>query len=98
MRTIPSRVQPSLSEDIAREMLLEPVELPGGEIAGIVKDWLGLWFVKELTNAAYHEMSSRFDRPTSEDLAAAMVRVFVSGYVSAKRGIDVGGADGDGTG
>ena len=44
------------------------------------------------------EMESQFDRPTSEDLAAAMVRVFVSGYVSAKRGIDVGGADGDGTG
>ena len=98
MRTIPSRAQHGLSEDIARELLLEPVELPGGEMAGIVKDWLGLWFLEELTTAAYLEMSSRFDRPTSEDLAAAMVRVFVSGYVSAKRGIDVGGANGNGTG
>ena len=80
------------------DLMLEPVELPGGEMAGITQDWLGLWFVKELTTAAYQEMESQFDRPTSEDLAAAMVRVFVSGYVSAKRGIDVGGADGDGTG
>jgi len=87
-----------LSEDIARELLLEPVALPGGETAGIAQDWLGLWFVQELAAAAYQEMESRFDRPTSEDLAAAMVRVFVSGYVSAKRGIDVGGANGNGTG
>ena len=58
MRTIPSRAQHGLSEDIARELLLEPVELPGGEIAGITQDWLGLWFVKELTNAAYHETVS----------------------------------------
>jgi hypothetical protein len=54
--------------------------------------------VKELAEAAYQEMESQFDRPTSEDLAATMVRVFVSGYVSAKRGIDVGGANGNGTG
>ena len=87
-----------MSEDIARELLLEPVELPGGEMAGITQDWLGLWFVTELAAAAYQEMESQFDRPTSEDLAAAMVRVFVSGYVSAKRGIDVGGANGNGTG
>lgn len=98
MRTIPSRAQPNLSEDMVRELLLEPVELPGSELAGITRDWMGPWFVKELAEAAYQEMESQFDRPTSEDLAAAMVRVFVSGYVSAKRGIDVGGADGDGTG
>ncbi len=90
MRTIPSRAQPNLSEDMVRELLLEPVELPGGGLAGITRDWMG--------EAAYQEMESQFDRPASEDLAAAMVRVFVSGYVSAKRGIDVGGADGDGTG
>ena len=98
MSRTPSRARPGLSEDIARELLLEPVELPGGEMAGITQDWVGLWFVQELAAAAYHEMEVRFDRPTSEDLAAAMVRVFVSGYVSAKRGIDVGGANGNGTG
>ena len=98
MSRTPSRARPGLSEDIARELLLEPVELPGGEMAGIAQDWLGLWFVQELAAAAYQEMEVRFDRPTSEDLAAAMVRVFVSGYVSAKRGIDVGGANGNGTG
>ena len=74
------------------------MELPGGELAGITQDWVGLWFVTELAAAAYHEMESQFDRPTSEDLAAAMVRVFVSGYASAKRGTDVGGANGNGTG
>ena len=87
-----------MSEDTVRELSLEPVELPGGEMAGITQDWLGLWFLEELTAAAYQEMEVRCDRPTSEDLAAAMVRVFVSGYVSAKRGIDVGGANGTGTG
>ena len=87
-----------MSEDTIQELLLEPVELPGGEMAGITQDWLGLWFVTELAEAAYHEMESQFDRPTSEDLAAAMVRVFVSGYASAKRGTDVGGANGNGTG
>ena len=98
MRRTPSRAQQNLSEDTVRELLLEPVELPGGEMAGITQDWVGLWFVTELAAAAYQEMESQFDRPTSEDLAAAMVRVFVSGYVSAKRGIDVGGANGNGTG
>ena len=84
-----SRARPGLSE-LVDELMAEPVDLPGGEEAGVIGDWLGRNFVEMLAESAYQEMAGRFGEEETEDLASVMVRVFASGYVTAKRGLSVG--------
>ena len=92
-----SRARPVLSE-LVDELMGEAVDLPGGEEAGVIGDWLGRDFVQRLADTARREMWGRFGEEETEDLASVMVRVFASGYVTAKRGLSVGGADDNGTG
>jgi len=84
--------------ELVDELMGEAVALPGGEEAGVLSDWLGRNFVQQLTDTARREMWGRFGEEETEDLASVMVRVFASGYVTAKRGLSVGGADDNGTG
>jgi hypothetical protein len=93
-----SRARPGLSE-LVDELMAEAVDLPGGEEgSGVIGDWLGRNFVQQLTDTARREMWGRFGEEETEDLASVMVRVFASGYVTARRGLSVGGADDNGTG
>ena len=92
-----SRARPGLSE-LVDELMAEAVDLPGGDDAGFIGDWLGRNFVQMLAESAYQEMAGRFGEEETEDLASVMVRVFASGYVTARRGLSVGGADDNGTG
>ena len=93
-----SRARPGLSE-LVDELMGEAVDLPGGDLgAGGIGDWLGRNFVQQLIDTARREMWGRFGEEETEDLASVMVRVFASGYVTAKRGLSVGGADDNGTG
>ena len=85
--------------ELVDELMSEAVDLPGGEEgSGVIGDWLGRNFVQQLTDTARREMWGRFGEEETEDLASVMVRVFASGYVTAKRGLSVGGADDNGTG
>ena len=85
--------------ELVDELMGEPVDLPGGEEgSGVIGDWLGRNFVQQLTDTARREMWGRFGEEETEDLASVMVRVFASGYVTARRGLSVGGADDNGTG
>ena len=84
--------------ELVDELMAEAVDLPGGEEAGVIGDWLGRNFVQQLTDTARREMWGRFGEEETEDLASVMVRVFASGYVTARRGLSVGGADDNGTG
>jgi len=93
-----SRARPGLSE-LVDELMGETVDLPGGEEgSGVIGDWLGRNFVQRLADTARREMWGRFGEEETEDLASVMVRVFASGYVTARRGLSVGGADDNGTG
>ena len=93
-----SRARPGLSE-LVDELMGETVDLPVGEEgSGVIGDWLGRNFVQMLAESAYQEMAGRFGEEETEDLASVMVRVFASGYVTARRGLSVGGADDNGTG
>ena len=83
------KARPGLSE-LVDELMAEPVDLPGGEEAGVIGDWLGRDFVQRLADTARREMWGRFGEEETEDLASVMVRVFASGYVTAKRGLSVG--------
>ena len=87
-----------MSSELVDELMAEKVDLPGGEEAGVLGDWLGRNFVEMLAETAYQEMAGRFGEEETEDLASVMVRVFASGYVTARRGLSVGGADDNGTG
>ena len=92
------KARPGLSE-LVDELMGEAVDLPGGDVgAGVIGDWLGRNFVQQLIDTARREMWGRFGEEETEDLASVMVRVFASGYVTAKRGLSVGGADDNGTG
>jgi len=85
--------------ELVDELMSEAVDLPGGEEgSGVIGDWLGRNFVQQLTDTARREMWGRFGEEETEDLASVMVRVFASGYVTARRGLSVGGADDNGTG
>ena len=85
--------------ELVDELMGETVDLPGGEEgSGVIGDWLGRNFVPRLAATARREMWGRFGEEETEDLASVMVRVFASGYVTAKRGLSVGGADDNGTG
>ena len=85
--------------ELVDELMGETVDLPGGEEgSGVIGDWLGRNFVQQLTDTARREMWGRFGEEETEDLASVMVRVFASGYVTARRGLSVGGADDNGTG
>ncbi len=85
--------------ELVDELMGEAVDLPGGEEgSGVIGDWLGRNFVQQLTDTARREMWGRFGEEETEDLASVMVRVFASGYVTARRGLSVGGADDNGTG
>jgi len=96
-RSIPSRANPGLSQ-LIEDLLSDTVDLPDGTEAGTVGDWLGRSFVMFLMNSATQELEGQFDHEETQDLAAAMVRVFTSGYATAMRGLSVGGAHGNGTG
>ena len=85
--------------ELVDELMGETVDLPGGEEgSGVIGDWLGRNVVQRLADTARREMWGRFGEEETEDLASVMVRVFASGYVTAKRGLSVGGADDNGTG
>ncbi len=93
-----SRARPGLSE-LVDELMGEAVDLPGGDVgAGVIGDWLGRNFVQRWADTARRERWGRFGEEETEDLAAVMVRDFASGYVTARRGLSVGGADDNGTG
>ena len=88
-----------MSSELVDDLMGEAVDLPGGEEgSGVIGDWLGRNFVQQLTDTARREMWGRFGEEETEDLASVMVRVFASGYVTARRGLSVGGADDNGTG
>ena len=88
-----------MSSELVDDLMAEKVDLPGGEEgSGVIGDWLGRNFVQQLTDTARREMWGRFGEEETEDLASVMVRVFASGYVTARRGLSVGGADDNGTG
>ena len=97
-----SRARPGLSE-LVDELMGEAVDLPGGDVgcfrqgAGVIGDWLNREFVRLLVETARREMWGRFGEEETEDLASVMVRVFASGYVTAKRGLSVGGKGDNGT-
>ena len=84
--------------ELVDELMAEAVDLPGGEEAGVIGDWLGRNFVQRLIDTARREMWGRFGEEETEDLASVMVRVFASGYVTARRGLSVGGKGDNGTG